>query len=413
MGRAAVRWSQSLWRNLPQSVRVGVGPAIEFSVRRLVLGSGRGATAAPLVPGPLIVSNYGDMPSGLARGGRLTAAALRQQGFPLIEHDLRPALEDRRIGRGALVPEDRGGVWISHCNPEHIASVLSHLSPADWQGRYRIGCWAWELPRAPRFWFWMARFFHEVWVVSDFVAQALDQAPSQIRVMPHPVPLGPVRPPREGPRVVLTMADLRSAQARKNPLGAIEAYRRAFPEVRPDRVRLQVKLNGMDFDPVALAELRMAAQRPDIELIERVFSDAEIEALVGDCDLLVSLHRSEGFGLPIAEAMARGIPVLATGWSGNLDFMRGLAPLLVSHSMIPVSDPSGVYRGAGLKWADPDLDDAALRLRRLIADDSLRLHLGAEGRRRIAALHHPWRGDDTPTTGWRSLIRPAPVPPPT
>ncbi len=410
MGRTAVQWSQSIWRNLPRSVRVGIGPAIEFSVRRMVLGSGRGVTAAPLTRGPLIVSHYGDMPFGLARGGRLTAAALREQGFAPIEHDLRPALEDRRIACGVLSPEDRGGVWISHCNPEHIASVLSHLSPADWRGRYRIGYWAWELPRAPKFWFWMARFFHEVWVVSEFVAEALDGAPTQIRVMPHPVPVGPVRPSREGPRIVLTMADLRSAQARKNPLGAIEAYRRAFPEPRPERVRLRVKLNGMDFDPSALAELRSAAQRADIELIERVLSDAEMEALVCDCDLLVSLHRSEGFGLPIAEAMARGIPALATGWSGNLDFMRGIEPLLVSHRMIPVSDPSGVYRGAGSQWADPDLDDAAFRLRHLVADDALRLRLGAEGRRRITDLHDRWR--DGAAKGWRSLIRPEQLVPP-
>jgi glycosyltransferase involved in cell wall biosynthesis len=396
-----------LWRSLPQSVRLGVGPALEFSVRRLVLGSGRGATAAAGQPGPLIVSNYGDLPSGLARGGRLTAAALRDQGLPVIEHDLRPALADRRIGRGTLVPEDRGGVWISHCNPEHIASVLSHLAPADWQGRYRIGYWAWELPRAPGFWFWMARFFHEVWVVSSFVAEALDGAPTAIRVMPHPVPLGPVAPLRNGPRIVLTMADLRSAQARKNPLGAIEAYRRAFPEPQPDRVRLRVKLNGMDFDPPALAALQAATQRPDIELIERVLSDQEMEALVGGCDLLLSLHRSEGFGLPIAEAMARGIPALATGWSGNLDFMRGLDPLLVAHGMTAVDDPSGVYVGRGMQWAEPDLDDAASRLRRLVADDALRRDLGAEGRRRIDALHTTWQPGPTAGTDWRSLIRPS------
>lgn len=395
--------AQMAWRSLPRGVREGVGPRLAFASHRFALGGGGNATKHPIDPGPLIVSHYGDSAFGLARGGRLTAAALRELGFDPIEHDIRAALEDGRVEKGALSPERRGGVWISHCNPEHIAPVLRHIDPADWQGRYRIGYWAWELPRAPRAWLWMSRFFHEVWAASEFVAQSLAGAETLVRVMPYPVRLAPIGTRKPGPLSILTMADLRSALARKNPLGAIEAFRRAMPAPQPERVRLRVKLNGLSFDENALAQVRAATDRPDIELIERVLSDAEMEDLLSSADLLVSLHRAEGFGLPIAEAMARGVPALATGWSGNVDFMGGLDALNVRYSMIPVDDPSGVYLHKQ-QWADPDLDDAAQKLRRLIDDDALRARLGAEARQRIADLHKPWT-DDAPTTQpWRSLV---------
>jgi glycosyltransferase involved in cell wall biosynthesis len=395
-----LRFAQSAWRALPHAVRTRIGPKVEFLVRRIVLGDGAGAARHDIAPGPLILSHYGDSAFGIGRAGRLTEAALKTQGLDPILHDIRPALADGRIGRGSLCPEQRGGVWITHCNPEHAAQVMCHIARADWAGRYRIGYWAWELPRAPLFWFWMARFFHEIWAPSAYVAQALSGAPAPVHVLPHPVPLAPVSARKTAPLTVLTLADLRSSLARKNPLGAIEAYRRAFPEPRPDHIRLRVKLNGVAFDAPALTQIKAAANRPDIDLIERVLSNTETEALFVDADLLLSLHRAEGFGLPIAEAMARGAPALATGWSGNTDFMYGLDDLLVRYRLIPVRDASGVYSDTHAQWADPDIDDAVAKLRRLAEDDTLRAHLGAQSRQRIAALHTPWAKD----APWRAHL---------
>jgi len=390
---------QAAWRRAPARLREAIGPRLEFSARRAALGAPPPPAHAP---GPLVVSHYGDMPFGIGRAGVLTAAALREAGFVVLEHDLRPALEDRRIDAGALPAS--GGVWITHCNPEHAAALMSHIARADWARRYRIGYWAWELPRAPAFWLWLSRFFDEIWTPSAYAAESLASASAPVRVMPHPVPLAAQAQGKGGAVRILAMADLRSAEARKNPLGAIEAFKRAFPTPQAAAL-LRVKLNGVTFDANALARLRAAADRPDIEIIDRVYAESELDALFAETDLYLSLHRAEGFGLPIAEAMARGTPALATGWSGNLQFMAGMDDALVKFSMVPVRDSSGVYRDKHARWAEPDLDDAARKLRRLVDDETLRARLGEAARARVSALSESWRKPALETQPWRRLIR--------
>jgi glycosyltransferase involved in cell wall biosynthesis len=178
------------------------------------------------------------------------------------------------------------------------------------------------------------------------------------------------------------MFDGRSTLARKNPMGAIAAFKRAFGP-RDDAV-LIVKAVEIGAEPRALADLRAAiADWPNIRILTEQLGDRDVLELLASVDALVSLHRSEGFGLPIAEAMTLGVPAVVTGWSGNAEFAEG-AVVAVPYRLVPAADPSRRYERPDLRWAEPDLDAAAAALRRLAADPAWRAELSATARRLAA-----------------------------
>lgn len=370
-------------------------------------------------PGPLVVTGFLDEVLGVGKAGRGTADALAAAGFDVTRDPLRPAM--RRLWRkpAAALPAGPGGVWLIHANaPETEIALMTH-DPADWAGRYRIGYWAWETPEAPAAWARAARWLHEVWVPSRFVAEAMGaaferigepEARSKLRVMPHPVAApaeARARPERFGlkPGAVhaLVMFDGRSAFARKNPWGAVEAWTRAFPA--PGAARLLIKAVALGADPRAAARLRrLVAERGDILLLEAELSDGELWDLIASVDLVLSTHRAEGFGLVPAEAMALGKPVIATGWSAVTDFLDAEVGVPLPYRLTPVKDPTGAYRGQ--VWADPDLDAAAAALRELAASPERRAALGEAARRRAAVFTEPWAPEPLRALPFASLVAP-------
>jgi glycosyltransferase involved in cell wall biosynthesis len=218
-----------------------------------------------------------------------------------------------------------------------------------------------------------------------------------VRLMPHPVALG--QSPGIADRAafsipadafaVLALGDLHSSASRKNLVGAIEVFVRAFPA--EGEARLIVKVREEGAYPAFLAEARQRASgRNDIGFVTGDLSASDMRRLIASSSLVLSPHRSEGFGLPLAEALLAGVPALATGWSGNMDFMAAMPELLIASSLVPVNDRYGVYRGPGQVWAEPDVEDAAAKLRRLAASVELRHRLAAEGKAAIEALNLPW-----------------------
>ena len=376
----------------------------------------RGSDDSGLIPGDLVVSGFFNESLGIGRAGCLTAEALKAAGYHAIEHDLRPCFKHIRQQDACLPGE--GGVWLIHANaPETLVALLAH-PPKTWVNRYRIGYWAWETPKAPRQWAFVAEFLHEIWVPSQFVRDALEttfeaagrpQLSARLKVMPHPLPpgraLSPDRLERARQRFdldgglceVLCLFDTKSSAARKNPWGVIEAWRRAFPAPIDD-ARLTIKVSDLSGDPATDKALQLLLHdRPDMRLMRERLSDTDMAAFVGAFDILVSLHRSEGFGLPLAEAMAAGVAVIATGWSGNLDFMPADAARLVAASRVPIRDPDGPYsavgRGPEQVWAEPDLWIATRHLRELVASKPERQMVGKAGQQAIRALEAPWRRD--------------------
>jgi glycosyltransferase involved in cell wall biosynthesis len=255
------------------------------------------------------------------------------------------------------------------------------------RGRRVIGLWAWELPVVPKQWQYGAPFVHEVWAPSRFSADAI--APlvqGRVQVVPHP--LAAVALPVAGDRagfglpaealVVLTIFNLASSMVRKNPLGTIAAFKAAFGD-RADCL-LVMKLSGVDAYPEDMALIRSAiGGAKNIRLLSATLPEPELRGLIAASDIVLSLHRSEGFGLIPATAMLLGRPVVATGWSGNLDFMSEEVSALVSYRLIPAVDPRGTYELAGAVWAEPEIEDAANWLRRLGDDPALRARMGLAG----------------------------------
>jgi glycosyltransferase involved in cell wall biosynthesis len=173
----------------------------------------------------------------------------------------------------------------------------------------------------------------------------------------------------------VTMADFSRSPERENPLGAIEAYCRAFPHNTPG-VFFVVKLSNSFHRPELMESIKKYMdENPSIILVEGHLERPQINALLNACDCYVSLHRSEGFGFPMAEAMYMGKPVIATGWSGNLDFMNISNSLLVSFEMKEIDDEFGPY-GKGQVWADPDLDHAAQQMATVFTDEALAHSIG-------------------------------------
>jgi glycosyltransferase involved in cell wall biosynthesis len=211
---------------------------------------------------------------------------------------------------------------------------------------------------------------------------------------------GTVPAPREPGFLAVSLFDFRSSMARKNPQGTIAAFRLAFGQ--DPSVRLLIKTQNGEHAPEALAQLRALAG-DNVEIVDEVWPYDQIKALIASADVLVSLHRAEGFGLTLAEAMALGTAVIATEGSGNRDFMDNDCARLVPAGQIPVEDPQGIYQGQ--TWADPDVTVAADALRSLRDDPDLGPRLAVAARKRVATQLSPEAWFRTLPTGLQKAAR--------
>ena len=252
-------------------------------------------------------------------------------------------------------------------NADELPVFASAVDDEFWEGRRSIGVWAWETDHIPERWGRAFPYVDEIWTYTRYVAQHIGWvAPVPVISIPIPVVAPPPAPDPFAGQLpsgfrFLFVFDLFSTLQRKNPVGLIEAYRRAFkPNEGPHLLvkTLHGRTRAEDFD-----ELRWAARdRPDIFIIDRSLSSSEKDGLMASCDCYVSVHRSEGFGLTLAECMAIGKPVIATAYSGNLDFMTPVNSYLVEYSPARVG-PRGEQYPADGWWAEPDLDHAAALMR--------------------------------------------------
>ncbi len=370
-----------LWRHLPvrqrRRVATWLTSLLAPEIDRLPPAASEGVAIAGEV----------SRASGLGEGARLIVRGLRQAGVPNWTIDignLLPAHTEHFAVNSEVPP--KGVPLILHVNAPFLPWVLFRLPRAIARGRRIIGYWLWELPSAPPEWRAGARFVHEVWVPSDFVAGAVEPLlTGRVRVVPFP--LAAARPEAScldraafglppDAVVVLVSFNLASSLERKNPLAAIAAFRAAFGD-RHDRILL-MKVGNREHAPDDFARIVEAVNcTPNIRLETRMFPTADMHALTAASDVLLSLHRSEGFGLVLAEAMLLSKPVIATGWSGNMTFMDADSAALVDYRLVPAQDPRQVYAGAS--WAEPDQATAVAHLRRLADDAGERVRLGARG----------------------------------
>lgn len=356
----------SVWRRLPRPVR--------RVALRAVLGRSRPvATDAPPVE-PICVVGILSTPTGIGEGGRLAERALGALGYDVLSVDISDILTERKPSAAPPPLLESGpGTVLLHFNPDNLSAILTLLGRRHLTGKRIVGYWAWELPRIPDHWLPALAEVDEVWTPSRFVADAVRQATDKpVRVVPHPVAQGRTGRARrtrfgtQGCFTVLSMFSFASSFERKNPVAAVEAFRRAFGDAE-DRL-LILKASDAHEAPEQMGELLAAiGDAPNIRIEEARLGESERLDLIASTDAFLSLHRSEGFGLVMAEAMLAGVPVIATRWSGNLDFMDESSALLVPCGMVPARDARGTY-GTKDVWADPDLAVAAAHLAALAAD---------------------------------------------
>jgi glycosyltransferase involved in cell wall biosynthesis len=300
--------------------------------------------------------------NGVTKGAQLQVEALRRQGVDVELLDATPALRNPFF----RIEHDQATAYIFHSGGPQIASMLSSVMPQAAQA-WRVAYWAWELPSPPRQWPDPKGLVSEIWTPSEFAHKSLAlRFDVPISVVPHAVLPSHSRRQRapEQPFTVLTMADSRSSLQRKNPAGAIRAFARAFGGTA--KARLIVKLSGA----ASSNDILPGGVGGDcrVEVIDSYLDDSALAGLYRSADVLLSLHRAEGFGLPMLEAMAMGVPVVATGWSGNLDFMSSQNAMLVPAREVPVEDDAVYFRYGHAVWAEPDEAAAAAALRRLYED---------------------------------------------
>lgn len=367
--------------------------------RRLAL-SHFGAIIAPRpdpVPPPVLhgIAVAGELScaTGLGEGARLMLRGLQLLDVPCWPVDVPSPIGCADFAPPEPVPPPPGAPLVIHVNAPMLPRAMRHLGRAKLRGRRVIGYWAWELQTVPADWRPALNFVHEVWVPSSFTAAALESvAPGRVRVVPPPI--GVLPPHRaslsradfglpDTALIVLVAFNLASSFERKNPLAAIAAFREAFG-VRKDRLLL-LKIANPDHFPDDFAPIRAAVAGADnIRIDTRTLPAADNAALTGCADILLSLHRSEGLGLVPAEAMLLGKPVVATAWSGNMDYMDAHSAGLVGCRLVPARDDRLVYQLPGAVWAEPNIGVAAAQLRRL-ADPAERVALGARGRAAVMA----------------------------
>ncbi len=279
-------------------------------------------------------------------------------------------------------------------NADQLPTFLVDAAELCPIGRYRIGVWAWEVEIFPE---WMAEsclHVDEIWTYSEHAAQAIRPTTDRpVFVVPPPIVRPTFRPVSrtelglpEG-FFFLCCFDFDSVFERKNPIGVVEAFRRAFPS--PVGPQLVIKSVRGEAHPEEFQRLRGAvAGRPDIHVIDGYLNTDSQHALTAACGAYVSLHRAEGLGLHLAEAMALGRPVVATGYSGNLEFMDDTNSWLIPYKMVHVPAGCDPYPTQA-RWADPDLEAAAVVMREIVADPMRASERGERAAEDIARLHGP------------------------
>lgn len=384
--------ARSLWRSMPPGLR-----------RSLLFGTTRLAAPAARLPGPppaepVVVVGPVSSATGLGEGARLCMRALRGQGLDVRGFDVSPVM----LGGDPAEPIDLGaavgpgpGTVILHVNAPLAPLALLMLGRAVVKAKRIIGYFAWELPDLPADWIAALAHVHEIWVPSRFTADAFRRHTDRpVRIVAHPVAApGRVRPATGGagaPFTVLTPFNMASGFTRKNPVAAVQAFKLAFGDRASDGQRLILKTHHVSAYPAGRDQLAEAIDGdPRVSVLDGTLDRAELDGLIAGSDAVMLLHRSEGFGLPLAEAMGHGVPVVATNWSGNTDFMDFGNSCPVSYCLVPARDPQGSYHYADQVWAEPSVENAARQLRLLADSPAARAGLGAAAvatiRRRCSA----------------------------
>lgn len=363
-----------------------------------------GQASSSLRDGPWGVNVVGYFRSelGMGEAARQVVAALDAKDIPVlpVHGQTIPLSRQGHVYETATPADAVFPVNLICMNADVLPEFAGQAGNEFFAGRYSVGLWFWEVSRFPERWRGSFSLLEEVWAPTDHVAAALEPIATR--------PVNTIRIPVLAPSIsacsraelglpqdcflFLFSFDYLSVFQRKNPLAVIEAFIGGF--AAGEGAHLVIKCINHERDPSAHARLLDAARRhPDITVIDRYLSPGDNNSLTWLCDSYVSLHRAEGFGLVMAEAMAFAKPVIATGYSGNLDFMTADNSLLVDHRLVPIGTGAEPYPADG-EWAEPDIAHASSLMRRLFDDPAEARAVGTRAAADIGRTHSPATAGD-------------------
>lgn len=343
------------------------------------------------------VAGFFNAELGVGEAARLLISGLDAAGVPVLPvqgHFIPPSRQGANFVY-ARIDDAPYPINIVCINGDGVPVFAREAGRAFFKDRHTIALWWWEVGDPPASWSPAYELIDEVWVASQHLYDAI--APTS------PVPVVrielPVVQPAVAPRtraelglpedgfLFLYVHDYHSVAARKNPCGAIEAFKRGFAPGQG--AKLVVKsINAQNVPHEHDRVLLAADDHPDITLIDTYVSAAEKNAMIAACDCYVSLHRSEGFGLTVAEAMLLGKPVIATRYGGTLEFTNDDNSYLVDWQPVKVGEGAHPYPAEGT-WAEPDLDQAAALMREVLANPERARERGQRARNEVVERHSP------------------------
>lgn len=276
---------------------------------------------------------------------------------------------------GKIEDEIRYNVNIFHINANELPVGFMNLGREMWDNHYNIGHWVWELEEFPEEWLPSFNLVDEIWTPTDFVRKTLQKYTDKpVYTLPFPVKAETDASMDrayfglpEDKFLFMMMFDVGSGMARKNPHAVIESFKKAFDKNNDDAA-LVIKLTKSDKSAKDIEYIRGLLDGYDnIVFICENLSRVEVNSLIACTDVYVSLHRAEGFGLVMAEAMMVGTPVIATNWSGNTEFMNKDSACMVDYRLVELEKNAPPFK-KGYHWAEADTDQAAGYMKRLVED---------------------------------------------
>ena len=314
---------------------------------------------------------------GLGQGARLMGNVIRESGIDATFHsfELNSGVlqEQDHSYDGLFTDEYKYNINVFHVNPEEISYLYLDGDRKIWDGRYNIGFWLWELEHIPASWLKYLPMLDEIWTPSEYISRNIRRV-TDLPVYTVPYPVDAEADEKYDRRyfhlpqdrfLFLVMYDSNSTMERKNPIGAIKAYRAAFRD-REENTGLVIKINNPSKRDVDRLKKELKGLK-HVYIITKTLDKTEVNSLINDVDVMVSLHRAEGFGLVMAEAMLLKTPCIATDYSSNTEFMDRKSACMVDWRYTTVKKDAFPYK-KGEKWAEPNLNTAARYMRKLATD---------------------------------------------
>jgi glycosyltransferase involved in cell wall biosynthesis len=335
---------------------------------------------------------------GIGEGVRANLRSIEAAGIPFVINNFQVDWHrnlDTSYQQQSFANDNPYPINLINFNPDGISQFVEVWGSQYFKGHYNIGFWAWELPAFPPELQFGFDWFDEIWTFSNHAVEAISAV--------SPIPVIKIMPSLSLPRVslgrealglpkdkfiFLFMFDALSTFERKNPVAIVEAFIEAFGKSNQD-VLLVIKFSNSEHYPRQRDQFKvLTVQYPSVYLIDGHLMKEEVNALIYNCDCYVSLHRAEGFGLTMAEAMYFGKPTIATAYSSNTEFMNVGNSFLVKYDLVPITEDIGPYKTGNI-WAEPDIEHAAALMHYVFHNYQQAKLVGATGSHEIQSLLSP------------------------